>query len=115
MTTTAVATDVIARAVELACRAPSLHNSQPWRWVATPAAVDLFTDPHRVVRSTDSSGREAIISCGAVLDHFRTAMAAVGWRSHVEEFPNPNKLEHLASLYFTSVEFVTQAWHDRAD
>ena len=115
MTTTAVATEVIARAVELACRAPSLHNSQPWRWVATPVGVDLFTDPHRVVRSTDSSGREAIISCGAVLDHFRTAMAAAGWRTHIEEFPNPNRLEHLASVYFTPLEYVTQAWRDRAD
>jgi len=115
MTTTAVATDVIARAVELACRAPSLHNSQPWRWVASPTALDLFTDPHRVVRSTDSSGREAIISCGAVLDHLRTAMAAAGWRTHVEEFPNPNRLEHLASIYFTPLEYVTQAWRDRAD
>jgi hypothetical protein len=115
MTMTAVATEVIAQAVELACRAPSLHNSQPWRWVATPAAVDLFTDPHRVVRSTDSSGREAIISCGALLDHFRTAMAVAGWRSQVEEFPNPNRLEHLASIYFTPLEYVTQAWRDRAD
>jgi hypothetical protein len=115
MTTTAVATDVIARAVELACRAPSLHNSQPWRWVATPAAVDLFTDLHRVVRSTDSSGREAIISCGAVLDHFRTATAAHGWRTQIEEFPNPNRLEHLASIYFTPLEYVTQSSRDRAD
>ncbi len=115
MTTTAVARDVIARAVGLACRAPSLHNSQPWRWVATPAALDLFTDPHRVVRSTDSSGREAIISCGAVLDHLKTAMAAAGWRTHVEEFPNPSRLEHLASIYFTPLEYVTQAWRDRAD
>lgn len=26
---------VIAKAVELACHAPSLHNSQPWRWVVS--------------------------------------------------------------------------------
>jgi nitroreductase len=115
MTTTAVASDVIARAVELACRAPSLHNSQPWRWVATPADVDLFTDPHRVVRSTDSSGREAVISCGALLDHFRTAMAVAGWRTQIEEFPNPNMLDHLASIYFTPLEYITAAWRDRAD
>ncbi len=115
MTTTAVATDVIARAVELACRAPSLHNSQPWRLAATSGVVDLFFDPHRVVRSTDSSGREAIISCGALLDHFRTAMAAAGWKTQVEEFPNPNRLEHLASMYFTPLEYVTQAWRDRAE
>ena len=115
MTTTAVASDVMSRAVELACRAPSLHNSQPWRWVATPAGVDLFTDPHRVVRSTDSSGREAIISCGALLDHYRTAMAAAGWNTHTDEFPNPNALQHLASIYFTPLEYVTQACRDRAD
>jgi nitroreductase len=115
VTATAVATDVIARAVELACRAPSLHNSQPWRWVATPAEAELFTDPHRVVRSTDSSGREAIISCGAGLDHFQTAMAAVGWNTYIEEFPSPNRLEHLASMYFTPLDYVTQARRDRAD
>lgn len=115
MTTTAVASEVIAGAVDLARRAPSLHNSQPWRWVATPGAVDLFTDSRRVVRSSDSSGREAIISCGAVLDHFRTAMAVAGSRTHVEEFPNPSRPEHLASVYFTPLEYVTEAWCDRAD
>jgi hypothetical protein len=115
MTTTAVAREVIARTVELACRAPSLHNSQPWRWVARPGAVDLFADPHRIVRSTDNFGREALISCGAVLDHFRTAMAVAGSRTHLEEFPNPNRLEHLAAVYFTPLEYVTQAWRDRAE
>lgn len=115
MTKTAVASGVIARAVEVACRAPSLYNSQPWRWVVTSTAVDLFADPQRVLRSTDSSGREALISCGAVLDHFRTAMAATGWNTNVDEFPNPNKLEHLATIDFAPLDYVTQAWRDRAD
>lgn len=115
MTKTAVATDVIAKAVELACRAPSLYNSQPWRWVVASSTVDLFADPHRVVRSSDSSGREAIISCGAVLDHFQVAMAATGWNTMVDEFPNPNRPDHLASIGFTPLDYVTQAWRDRAD
>jgi len=98
---------LITTAVELACRAPSLHNSQPWRWVASSTSVDLFVDPHRTVTSTDRSGREAIISCGAALDHFRVAMAAVGWDTNVEQFPNPNDLDHLASTDFASVDYVT--------
>ena len=114
MTKTMVDTEVIAGAVELACHAPSLHNSQPWRWVASPTTVDLFGDPARVVRSTDSSGREAIMSCGAALDHFRAAMAAVGWNTHVDEFPNPNNLRHLASIDFSPLNFVTQGCRDRA-
>ena len=114
MTQAIVDTGVITSAVELACRAPSLHNIQPWRWVAGNTSVDLFVDPHRVVTSTDRSGREAIISCGAALDHFGVAMAAIGWDTNVEHFPNPNNLDHLASIDFAPMDYVTQGRRDRA-
>lgn len=114
MTQTMVDIKVIRQAVELACRAPSLHNSQPWRWAASSASVDLFVDPHRMVTSTDSWGREAIISCGALLDHFRVAMAALGWEINVDQFPNPNNLDHLASIDFASADYVAAARRDRA-
>ncbi len=115
MTQMMVDTKLITIAVDLACRAPSLHNSQPWRWVAGATSVDLFVDPGRTLRSADRSGREAIISCGAALDHFRVAMAAIGWDANVQQFPNPNNLDHLASIDFTAVDSVTQARRDRAD
>lgn len=115
MTRTLVETAVITNAVELACHAPSLHNSQPWRWVVNGASADLFIDPARVVASTDNSGREAILSCGAALDHLRVAMAAVGWETHVDPFPNPNNLDHLASVDFTPMAYVGRARRDRAD
>jgi nitroreductase len=107
-------TDVITTAVELACHAPSLHNSQPWRWVAGVTSVDLFVDPERTITATDRSGREAIISCGAALDHFRVAMAAAGWDTNIEQFPNPNNLDHLASTDFAPVDFVAQGRRDLA-
>ena len=81
-----VDTEIVREAVTLACRAPSLHNSQPWRWVLAGDAVHLFADPERIVRSADRSGREALLSCGAVLDHFRVAMAAAGWTVNVDRF-----------------------------
>ncbi|OBG68813.1 NAD(P)H nitroreductase [Mycobacterium sp. E1715] len=114
MTPTLVDTKVLTRAVELACRAPSLHNTQPWRWVADGPSVDLFADPDRTVPSADGSGRESIISCGAVLDHFRVAMAADGWATSVDEFPNPNNLDHLASVDFLPTDYVAAARRDRA-
>ena len=107
--------DVIRQAVGLACRAPSLHNSQPWRWVADGPVLQLFADPARIGRSTDSTGREVIISCGAVLDHLRVAMAAAGWHANVDRFPNPDNLGHLASVDFTPEEFVTDAQRARAE
>jgi len=114
MTQATVDTQVIEKAVALACRAPSLHNSQPWRWVVGDAVVDLLADPDRIVASTDSSGRQAIISCGVVLDHFRDAMLAAGWTINVDEFPNPNNPDHLASIGFAAAGFVTDAERDRA-
>ena len=107
--------DVITGAMELAVRAPSLHNSQPWRWVADGGVFELFADPVRIGRSTDSTGREVLISCGAVLDHFCVALAAAGWEALIERFPNPNNHDHLATVDFRRMEFVTDAHRARAE
>ena len=112
---TMVDVDVITGAMELAVRAPSLHNSQPWRWVADGGVLELFADPTRIGRSTDSTGREVLISCGAVLDHFCVAMAAAGWEALIDRFPNPNNHDHLATLEFRRMEFVTDAHRARAE
>lgn len=106
---------VVANAVELACRAPSVHNSQPWHWVVEGGALKLFFEPHRVPHATDLSGREAVISCGAVLDHLRVAAAAVGFQADIERFPNPNDLDHLATIWFSTLQLVTDAHRARAD
>ncbi len=102
MPATQVQSEVVIAALQLACRAPSLHNSQPWRWVATDRFVQLFADPTRLARSTDPTGREALVSCGAVLDHFRVAMSAAGWHTRVHRFPDPGNPLHLATIDFRS-------------
>ncbi len=112
MTGAAMDAQVLGEVVRLACRAPSVHNSQPWRLVAEAGRLRLFLEPHRIPHATDLSGRESIISCGALLDHIRVAAAAAGWRAHVARFPNPNDLDHLATLDFRRTEMVGEA--DRA-
>jgi hypothetical protein len=115
MTDTMVGTEVVADAVRLACRAPSLHNSQPWRWVLEGNSLQLFVAPDRVIRRTDRSGREALISCGVVLDHLRAAIAVAGWTANVDRLPNPNNLLHVASIDFSPMDFVTNGHRRRAD
>ena len=107
-------TQVLKNAVLLACRAPSVHNSQPWLWVAEGGVLRLFVDRHRTVPGTDDSGREAIISCGAVLDHLRVAMLVAGWHASIKRLPNPEDPDQLASIEFSSVDHVTDAQRDRA-
>jgi hypothetical protein len=111
---TLVDAEVIKRAVQLACRAPSLHNSQPWRWEVDGSRVHLFLDRNRVLYSTDRAGREAVISCGAVLDHFRVAMAAAGWMANIARFPRSDDPDHLAGIDFTPHDLVTDADRQRA-
>src|SRR6201993_2870456 len=113
MPATVVETEVIKDAVSSACRAPSLHNSQPWQWLFSGGQLRLFLDPSRVT-NTDQSAREALIGCGATLDHLRVAMAAAGWRAKVDRFPNPDSPNHLASIEFSPLEFVTDRDRRRA-
>jgi hypothetical protein len=59
MPDTLVNNDILMAAVQLACRAPSLHNSQPWQWVGEGVGLHLYVDHSRILPSTDKSGREA--------------------------------------------------------
>ena len=113
MPVTAPEPEVIRDAVMLAGRAPSLHNSQPWRWVVEDTKMHLWADPRRMLHATDHTGRELTLSCGAVLDHLRVAMAAAGWDSATERLPDPSEPDHLATLQFRPAEAVTEAQQQR--
>jgi nitroreductase len=113
MPAAAVETEVIKDAVSSACRAPSLHNSQPWQWLFGGGELRLFLDPSRVTE-TDQSAREALIGCGATLDHLRVAMAAAGWHANVDRFPDPTNPNHLASIEFSPLDGVTERDRRRA-
>jgi hypothetical protein len=106
--------ETIEHAVGVACRAPSHHNSQPWRWVAEPGGLHLYADRDRLV-ATDHSGRQALIGCGAVLDHLRVVLTAAGWSTSVDYCPEPDNPTLLASLGFAAAADVTAADRRRAD
>ncbi|OBH56673.1 nitroreductase family protein [Mycobacterium sp. E2479] len=114
MLDTMVETKVMVNVVRLACRAPSLYNTQPWLWVADGDWLDLFLDASRVVH-TDRSMREAHISCGGALEHLRVAMAAASWIADVERFPDLGNPTHLARVKFAPADEVTDRQRSRAD
>ena len=88
-----------ARAViTLANRAPSVHNSQPWRWRIGPSSIHLFADPRRALPATDPEGRDLRLSCGAALHHLRVALLAAGMGAEVHRLPDPAHPLHLAAL-----------------
>ncbi|HVW44849.1 MAG TPA: NAD(P)H nitroreductase, partial [Amycolatopsis sp.] len=88
----------VETAVALACRAPSVHNTQPWQWRVGDRTVHLYADPERQLPETDPDGRDLLLSCGAALHHLRVGLAALGWRAEVHRLPNPADRNHLAAV-----------------
>ena len=88
----------IRTALALASRAPSVHNTQPWRWRVGAESLHLYSDPDRQLPNTDPDGRDLILSCGAALNHCVVAWAAAGWRAKVTRLPNPADPDHLAVI-----------------
>ncbi len=85
-------------AVATAVRAPSVYNSQPWRWRIGRDTVDLFADDDRRLAFTDPDGNDLLLSCGAALHHLTVGLAAAGHRARVERFPDPEDSGHLARV-----------------
>jgi hypothetical protein len=93
--------EVLRSLVELACRAPSVHNTQPWAWRTTRYGLDLHSDPSRALEASDPQGRNLVISCGAALHHAQVVAGALGWAATVTRFPDGPGSTRLASLELT--------------
>jgi hypothetical protein len=83
--------------IATAARAPSVHNTQPWRFRVTPRALELHADPARKLR-VDPMGREMLISCGAALFGLRLAIRSLGYLPVVELLPDNTRLALLARV-----------------
>lgn len=84
--------------LSLATRAPSIHNSQPWRWRVGDESLHLYADPDRHLPNTDPDSRDLLLSCGASLHHAVVALAALGWQAKITRLPDPLHPAHLAAI-----------------
>ena len=93
----AIPADQVSYLITTAARAPSVHNTQPWRFRATPDAVELYADLRRKLL-VDPAGREMLISCGAALFGLRLAVRSLGYQPMIELLPDRGKLRLLARV-----------------
>ena len=94
-----------------AARAPSLHNSQPWRFRFRRDSVELYADPARNLQRADPLGREMLISCGAALYGLRLAMRNLGYLAGAEILPDPAQPGLLARVWPCGRE--PASWQER--
>lgn len=81
--------DVLRRAAAGAALAPSVHNTQPWRFRLAGNTLEMWTDPERQLKVLDPGRRQLMISCGCALFNARVALAASRYDATVERYPDP--------------------------
>lgn len=86
-------------AVATAGRAPSVLNTQPWRFRLAGNALELHADGERALRILDPAGREMLISCGSALYGLRLAVRQLGYVPVVSLLPDPSQQGLLARIY----------------
>ncbi|GAB3155605.1 NAD(P)H nitroreductase [Micromonospora sonneratiae] len=94
-------TAALTEAATAAGYAPSVHNTQPWRWRVQPDGLELYAVRDRQLAVTDPDGRLLAVSCGTGLHHARVALAAQGWAARVTRLPDPADPDLLARIVVT--------------
>jgi hypothetical protein len=87
---------LLMQAADRARLAPSVHNTQPWRFRLHDTMLDIFGDPARQLRVLDPHGRQLMISCGCAVFNARVALAAAG--HHAELLDQPDQPDLVARI-----------------
>ncbi|MEV8503557.1 nitroreductase family protein [Actinoplanes sp. NPDC051475] len=87
--------DDLRTAVAAAVRAPSLHNSQPWRFRLHDGMIEVLADRSRQLTVADSAGWAVRIACGAATFNARMALAVAGRPAQVLLHPHGDLIARL--------------------
>ena len=81
---------IVRRIVEAAGAAPSIHNTQPWRFrVVGDDLLEVHGDPERMLWVADAHGRALHLSCGAALFNLSLAARTTGAKPLAWLLPDP--------------------------
>lgn len=100
MSTPTLDATTLDKLISAAVAAPSIHNSQPWRYRLDPdtLTIEVHAAPERKLPHADPDGRALHLSVGAAVFNLRVAVAHFGWEPEVRLLPRPEEPDHLASV-----------------
>jgi hypothetical protein len=94
----------LVRSMAQAARlAPSIHNSQPWKFSALPDGLAIHEDTTRSLPVVDPVGRLRAISCGAAVTNAALAVSMTGLRPVVDVRPSVDAPTLIATVVGTDL------------
>ncbi|MEU4392152.1 hypothetical protein [Kribbella sp. NPDC023855] len=81
-----------------AVAAPSMHNTQPWRFEVSGNVIDVFLDGSRALPAEDPTGRAMRIAAGAATFNLRCAAASLSYSSWFGLVPDPARPDLVARV-----------------
>jgi nitroreductase len=91
--------DEVGILLAAAVHAPSMHNTQPWRFEVQGSVIDVLLDEERLLPLEDVSGRAAHIAVGAAVFNLQVAAAMLGHDSRIAVHPDPVRPDITARVF----------------
>ncbi len=91
--------DEVGILLSSAVHAPSMHNTQPWRFEIHGPVVDVLLDEERELPAEDASGRLVRIGLGAAAFNLRVAAGMLGHEATFALRPDPARPDLVARIF----------------
>ena len=87
--------------LRLAVLAPSIHNTQPWKFSVDRGRIGIFADRTRWLAAADPDQRDLRMSLGCVLENLLIAARHYGYQPEVTYAPRATSPDFVAMVDLT--------------
>jgi hypothetical protein len=101
--------------LQKAIKAPSGHNTQPWKYEVMENCITIFPDYERALPVVDADNHALFISLGCALENLVIAAAYLGYEAHIEMHLENEGMENIKVYLHPNAVNTDGALYDYID